>query len=748
MNKFLLALRAAQVYIILFLVLTGGKTTSVMASTLCISDNTCTLLALCAAHVHSTAYSALVVEEAQIFNVSELSEKPIIYVGNEIKEFQSFFLPTQLRNDDKWQSSLRMDVWGTGEPRNEWSTEENPVFVGARDENNGLEPKGLSTAPLPLNRGEHWSYWDGTIIRGDDGTYHLFASGWDKTLGHGGWTRSLIIHAISDDLFGPYEFHQLPTWQYAYGNIGPGAGHNVLATELHPDDESGFRYAITTSDDSNPGSRQVYGSNCLWEWTRIGRFFQLEGSPGTVNFSGNFTPKRAAPYAPFNYISISRRFDIATADNIVGPWTPRNNGFASATGPGPASPTQDMEDPTIFYMDGLYHIVMNAWGTMRAYWYVSPTGIDNWRIMPGYGYNQRDANIYYELEDGTIHINHWNLMERPDVFFNANNELVSFNFSLLNSSKRQDAGNNDRNASKIGVVPFDGEAFKRYVWTQVTHDFTEIRASANAHVAGNDQGANFGSAVALEVRNSPFAGDIWGETTPAGEDNPSTISYLKFDISQFAAAGAIGNAQLELVYSNKAGWGAGINPEPRTFTYIYVVTADNDWTETGINWQNKPTLNFDGGVAVSSHLEISTASRFPNRTVHVDVTEFVNRALARGETEITLAFNATYVAHQTMNFHSRNVDAANQRMAPKLNIVARPDLTSAIAAAEAALAAKQPGVFANPIPGVNATLRAVIDRVIAVNNDAGIIGMQEVVASRELQDAINRFENTYAALDR
>lgn len=49
--------------------------------------------------------------------------------------------------------------------------------------------------------------WGSSIIKGDDGNYHLFYSRWKRELGFTGWlTHSEIAHAVSDQPEGPYRF--------------------------------------------------------------------------------------------------------------------------------------------------------------------------------------------------------------------------------------------------------------------------------------------------------------------------------------------------------------------------------------------------------------------------------------------------------------------------------------------------------------------------------------------------------------
>lgn len=49
--------------------------------------------------------------------------------------------------------------------------------------------------------------WCNGVLKGDDGKYHMFFSRWELSRGHNAWvTHSEVAHAVSDNLFGPYEF--------------------------------------------------------------------------------------------------------------------------------------------------------------------------------------------------------------------------------------------------------------------------------------------------------------------------------------------------------------------------------------------------------------------------------------------------------------------------------------------------------------------------------------------------------------
>ncbi|MDB4581529.1 glycoside hydrolase family protein [Draconibacterium sp.] len=60
---------------------------------------------------------------------------------------------------------------------------------------------------------DYW-IWGSSVIKGEDGKYHMFASRWPKTVGFGNWvTNSEVVHAVSDTPVGPYKFLEivLPT---------------------------------------------------------------------------------------------------------------------------------------------------------------------------------------------------------------------------------------------------------------------------------------------------------------------------------------------------------------------------------------------------------------------------------------------------------------------------------------------------------------------------------------------------------
>ncbi len=325
------------------------------------------------------------------------------------KSLINYFLPMPIHG------SLSTNAWGA-------------TNVLPRDAQNGLED---TTAKL-------WNYWDGQIIKGPDGKYHMFASRWNQTNGHRGWSGSLAVHAVSDNLIGPYVDKGL-CWPENRG----GKGHNVTALVL-PDG----RYAVVVSE-TRPGD--VFVSRSLdgpWE--------QL----GSIQVDTNGFDARAGRMSNLSLmVRADGAFEIVPRSGAI--WISTNGilGTYKIQGPSiypslPDLPTGNLEDPVIWHSGGLYHIVVNCWSARKAYHLTSPDGIHNWTNR-GTAYDPTADFVRYT--DGTM--NHWNIMERPGVVL-ENGHVACFTFAVIDVPKNQDRGD-DNHGSKILVVPFAGAALDR-----------------------------------------------------------------------------------------------------------------------------------------------------------------------------------------------------------------------------------------------------------------------------------------------
>lgn len=81
----------------------------------------------------------------------------------------------------------------------------------------GARPKSSAfidrILPAPKNGGfqdpDYW-IWGSSVIKGEDGKYHMFASRWSKEVSFGCWvTNSEVVRAVSNTPVGPYTFQEV-----------------------------------------------------------------------------------------------------------------------------------------------------------------------------------------------------------------------------------------------------------------------------------------------------------------------------------------------------------------------------------------------------------------------------------------------------------------------------------------------------------------------------------------------------------
>lgn len=325
------------------------------------------------------------------------------------KTLLDYFLPSPVRG------RLTKDVWGAPN-------------VLPRDPRNGLEDSSM----------KQWCYWDGQIIKGPEGKYHLFASRWDQSRGHGGWGGSAAVQSVSDKPIGPYIDKGL-----AWPDNQSGKGHNVTALVL-PDKS----YAVVVSE-TRPGD--VFVSKSLdGPWKHLGSikvdpngFEARDGRMSNVSML-------VRPDGGFEIVARSGAIMISTT-GILGPYKLQGRSIYLNM---PGLPTRNLEDPVIWYSGGMYHIVVNCWSERKAFHLTSPDGINNWTNR-GLAYDPTTDFIRYT--NGTV--NHWDKIERPGVLLEKGH-VAYFTFAVLDVPKDQERGN-DNHGSKVIVVPFDGVKFDR-----------------------------------------------------------------------------------------------------------------------------------------------------------------------------------------------------------------------------------------------------------------------------------------------
>jgi hypothetical protein len=341
--------------------------------------------------------------------------------------------------------------------------------VVPRDTCNGIES---STNPPA------YYYWDGTVIRASDGTYHMFADRWPGSQGFNpGWTGSDPIHAVGGKSpLGPYTDKG-----YAYSNASFGSdphhGHNSQVVAL-----PNSTYALIVSE--------VVPFTIFTASSLDGPWTPCSGSPGSgltvpSGFGGNtsFASNISLVVRPDGNFEIIQRHGLIalSTSGICGPYKaqqpttaypsaeaipsqysasiyPNKQKHSDPMGPSTVESTYTLaEDPVIWYSGGQYHVLYDYPGDRVGYHLTSSDGIHNWTDQ-GLAYDPRYAQQIFSYTDGTV--DHWYKMERPNVVIeNGLITHVTFAVSDVNKDNQISAGTD--HGSKVIVVPFDGASFDK-----------------------------------------------------------------------------------------------------------------------------------------------------------------------------------------------------------------------------------------------------------------------------------------------
>lgn len=550
-----------------------------------------------------------------------LTSVPVSAEGNgEITQFMDCFMPMPIIEE------LTDDCWG--------------ARAGLRDQSNGLEDREM----------DEYCYWDGGIIKDEEtGKYYMFASRWNQAGGHwgqngiSGWQGSQAIYAVSDNLYGPYT-DMGPIWP----DWCDGAGHNVfpfMISESDPLYDEGYRYAISISDTGMHGeiaNGTIHIAKSLdgpWDLIQNGNGGRLKavGTSGYYLSNVSITLRDDGKYE-----AINRNGDIAIADSLEGDWEVQLYGLWWQV---EGMPNVNVEDPVIWYADGLYHVVANKWDTKEAFYLTSEDGVTNWVRHSGIAYTPNENFLTYE--DGTE--NNWTKLERPNVYI-EDGTIKAFTFAVIDVEKEQDLGN-DSHGSKVIVVPFNGEGldeFARsdvYVDPMAHRDGIEPIADTTAQSWGNEAELNYGGEPFLQLQRNSAQG-LFGEGEKSIDSYDCKIAYIKYDISKYVEK-EIEDVTLSLVYQGRM---AGVDAENK----IEIALADSDWeegiggsnapnsngnicqTEDDVIWSNQPTITSSADETVTS--ATFSQSESPAE-IKIDVTDMVKDYIANnpGETEITFA---------------------------------------------------------------------------------------------------------------
>lgn len=259
--------------------------------------------------------------------------------------------------------------------------------------------------------------WGGSVTRGDDGRYYMFASRWPKSVTMRNWVmNSEIVLASSDHPEGPFTFEQvvLPPRGPEYWD-----GRVTHNPSIHRHDGKYVLFYVGSTYDFEPPteqvSRAVYGQ--VWNGKRIGiavadspfgpwkRFDEPILKPRPGLWDGAITSNPApvihedgsvllvyksapVPYPERNQ-NRALHFGVAKAPHYLGPYERLNDGQKIRID---GAEDESVEDPYIWRAGGSYHMVAKIFSE---------------RVT-----GQKGAGFYAFSKDGV----NWSLPENPKAY--------------------------------------------------------------------------------------------------------------------------------------------------------------------------------------------------------------------------------------------------------------------------------------------------------------------------------------------
>jgi len=273
------------------------------------------------------------------------------------------------------------------------------------------EKRSLKDALLPAVRKGGFSMdgfilWCPSVIKLGD-TYHMFASRWPAQYGLGGWTsHSEAVRATSTNLPGPYTFQEV-VLQKRPDNWDNTRIHNVKIVK------AGSKYVLYHIDSANE-TGYVVADAITGPWKRLDQPAMRVSNPAP------FVRPDQSIYV-FGRLKDSAQVNrgIAfTAPSYEGPYTVMANGDNLLPN------NCELEDPTIWWANNQYNVLMNDWKGKA-------TGIGK----AGVQYFSKDG-VRYELmsnepvftktviyDDKTSET--FSRRERPFVYVNEKSEVMA-----------------------------------------------------------------------------------------------------------------------------------------------------------------------------------------------------------------------------------------------------------------------------------------------------------------------------------
>lgn len=314
--------------------------------------------------------------------------------------FQDRFLP--MRGE-----VLSSDVWGADDVR--------PRLI-----DNGIED-------------ETFSYWGGNIIE-QDGKYHMFACAWleDSPKGHMTWSKSVICHTVSDNLYGAYKNKELIAFGHNPELYRAKNGEYIIAA--HTNWQPFYLHSKTLNGawKQEPFLMDDRGRGLIEGVTNLTFASREDGSVLMVCRGGGVWVSRDG----------KETFKQISTESVY----PKREGR--------------FEDPVIWRDNVQYHLIVNDWLGRVAYYMRSADGV-NWVEDCGEAYT---PGVAYH-EDGRVE--NWYKFERIKVFQDEHKRAIQANFAVCDTLKKEDRGN-DTHSSKNITIPLNKGVLMEIVDTEIT----------------------------------------------------------------------------------------------------------------------------------------------------------------------------------------------------------------------------------------------------------------------------------------
>ncbi|GAF05029.1 glycoside hydrolase family protein [Saccharicrinis fermentans] len=262
--------------------------------------------------------------------------------------------------------------------------------------------------------GDTITHWGGSLVKGEDGLYHMFYARWKKNLGWAWVTHSEIAHAVSASPFGPFKHKDIvlpargatywdglcthnPTihkfdgkyYLYYMGNTGDGINPCVPGKlKYNWKHRNNQRIGVAVADNPNgPWKRSdaplidVSSDSTAMDALLVSNPSITQGPDGAYLMVYKAVGKKKKGIAGGPVVHC-----VATSDNPTGPF--KKYDFPVFTAEGHDFPA---EDPSIWYQDGKYRAIV--------------------KDMHGAFTSAGQALVLFESNDGF----HWKLASKPLV---------------------------------------------------------------------------------------------------------------------------------------------------------------------------------------------------------------------------------------------------------------------------------------------------------------------------------------------